>query len=879
MGTLDFFLTRHHEQLALWSHDAQAAAMQGHEPIAIELARYAGTARVYAEALSAWQDTAHQIRRREQADAARLSEALGACREQMARTEAQHTALAARWQAVGRSQAIIRFSPDGVILDANEPFLKLMGYELDDVRGQHHRMFVDAETRESPQYREFWNRLREGRFESARYKRVTRGGGEVWIQASYNPVTGPDGKVVEVVKLATDITAQMLEAADHTGQIEAIHRLQAVIEFDLSGCIQHANEVFCKAMGYRLDEIRGRHHSMFVDADYQGSAEYAAFWERLASGLPESGQFRRLGKGGKEVWIQASYNPIFGLDGKPFKVVKYAMDITAEKLRLADQEGQLAAIGKAQAVIEFDLKGRILHANENFCRATGYTLEEIKGQHHRIFVDPALRETAEYRAFWERLGAGQYDAGQYRRIGKNGQEVWIQASYNPIFDMTGKPFKVVKYASDITEQVCSARAFEVELDRVVGEASRGDFTQRFAVDGKQGVQRRTAEGVNQLLEASQLGLREVREVTANAVAGDFRARIDVAGKHGFFREMGEGTNALLDVVEHGLGTLQLALDALADGNLSHQITDDMAGTLNDLKQAFNGTVGKLRHVISEVRSNADSLASAATQVSGTSQSLAQGANEQAASVEETSAAMEQMSASIAQNADNAKVTDGMARKAVGEANEGGSAVGATVDAMKSIAGKIGIIDDIAYQTNLLALNAAIEAARAGEHGKGFAVVAAEVRKLAERSQVAAQEIGELAAGSVKTAERAGALLGEIVPAIRKTSDLVQEITAASDEQSTGVGQINTAMSQLTQLTQQNAAGSEELAATAEEMTGQAERLRSIIAFFQVGDMDEAPMQAGVNRFVTPASGGSGRRHASVDSTGDASKFRRMQAAH
>jgi len=681
-----------------------------------------------------------------------------------------------------------------------------------------------------------------------------------------------------VTQQAAQLTEALLGAQMVEAELAALGRSQAMISFDPTGKILDANENFCKALGYSIEEIRGQHHSMFVDPTYRASSDYRAFWDRLGAGHFDAGQYKRLGKGGREVWIHASYNPVMDAQGRVCKVLKIASDITADMLRRADVDGQLGAIGRSQAVIEFDLSGHILHANDNFLATTGYTLSDIKGQHHSMFVEPAYRESVEYRDFWSRLGRGLYDAGQYKRIGKGGKEVWIQASYNPILDMNGKPFKVVKYASDITDQVRAAQAFEAELDRVVGEASRGDFTQRFAVEGKQGVQRRTAEGVNQLLQASQQGLNEVREVTNNAVAGDFQSRIDVAGKHGFFREMGEGTNALLDVVEHGLGTLQEALDALAEGNLNHSITDNLTGSFDDLKQSFNGTVGKLRHVISEVRSNADSLASAATQVSGTSQSLAQGANEQAASVEETSAAMEQMSASIAQNADNAKVTDGMARKAAGEANEGGSAVGATVDAMKSIAGKIGIIDDIAYQTNLLALNAAIEAARAGEHGKGFAVVAAEVRKLAERSQVAAQEIGELAAGSVKTAERAGSLLGEIVPAIRKTSDLVQEITAASDEQSTGVGQINTAMSQLTQLTQQNAAGSEELAATAEEMTGQAERLRSIIAFFQVGAGDDLSAgQAPTRGAAGATAGAAARRGGASEPSVDGMKFRRMQS--
>ncbi|MDD3517778.1 MAG: methyl-accepting chemotaxis protein [Chromatiales bacterium] len=271
---------------------------------------------------------------------------------------------------------------------------------------------------------------------------------------------------------------------------------------------------------------------------------------------------------------------------------------------------------------------------------------------------------------------------------------------------------------------------------------------------------------------------------------------------------------------------------VAAGDLGVQV-NVRPGDNTSMLAAIRGMVEKLGQIIGEVRSAADNLSSASEQVSSTAQSMSQGASEQAASVEETSASVEQMSASISQNTENAKVTDGMASKAATEAVEGGEAVQKTVSAMKSIADKIGIIDDIAYQTNLLALNAAIEAARAGEHGKGFAVVAAEVRKLAERSQVAAQEIGELAGGSVEMAERAGKLLDEIVPSIKKTSDLVQEIAAGSQEQSSGVAQINTAMNQLNQITQQSASASEELAATAEEMSSQAEQLQSTMGFFKL----------------------------------------------
>ncbi|OIR03113.1 methyl-accepting chemotaxis protein III [mine drainage metagenome] len=310
--------------------------------------------------------------------------------------------------------------------------------------------------------------------------------------------------------------------------------------------------------------------------------------------------------------------------------------------------------------------------------------------------------------------------------------------------------------------------------------------------------------------------------------------------HSLLKQLGGEPDYAADIVRR-----------VADGDLALEVVtkkSDDQSMLYAMKQMVN----KLTQIVTEVKSGADALSSASEQVSATSQSLSQGASEQAAGVEETSASMEQMSASIGQNTENAKVTDGIASKSAKDANDGGEAVRATVEAMKAIADKIGIIDDIAYQTNLLALNAAIEAARAGEHGKGFAVVAAEVRKLAERSQVAAQEIGQLAGTSVKTAERAGTLLQEMVPNIRKTAELVQEITAASEEQAQGAGQINTAMSQLNQTTQQNASASEELSATAEEMNSQAEQLQQLMSFFRVEIGAQSPGAARNRPVVKPA---------------------------
>jgi methyl-accepting chemotaxis protein len=255
------------------------------------------------------------------------------------------------------------------------------------------------------------------------------------------------------------------ELADLRGQVQAIGRSQAVIEFALDGTIQTANENFLKAVGYSLEEVRGQHHRMFVEPAERETAAYQRFWTQLGHGEYQSGQFRRIAKGGREVWLQASYNPIFDGGGKPIKVVKYCTDVTDQKMRAADFEGQVKAIDKSQAVIEFELNGVIRNANENFLRTVGYSIDEIRGRHHRMFVEAAYAESAEYRAFWEKLGRGDYDAGVYRRLGKGHREIWLQASYNPIFDASGRPVKVVKYASDISAQ----KKLTERLSRVMAE--------------------------------------------------------------------------------------------------------------------------------------------------------------------------------------------------------------------------------------------------------------------------------------------------------------------------------------------------------------------------------------------------------------------------
>ncbi len=231
-------------------------------------------------------------------------------------------------------------------------------------------------------------------------------------------------------------------------ELSALSKSQAVIEFSMDGIIITANENFLSVMGYSLPEVQGKHHSIFIDSQLKNSQEYRQFWDTLNRGEFQAAEYKRIGKNGKEVWIQASYNPIIGPDGKPMKVVKYATDVSAQKLQNADYLGQINAIKKSQAVIEFNMDGTITDANDNFLNALGYSLQEIKGKHHSMFVEASYRLSVEYRQFWESLNRGEFQAAEYRRIGKGGKDVWIQASYNPIMDLNGKPFKVVKYATE-----------------------------------------------------------------------------------------------------------------------------------------------------------------------------------------------------------------------------------------------------------------------------------------------------------------------------------------------------------------------------------------------------------------------------------------------
>jgi methyl-accepting chemotaxis protein len=455
------------------------------------------------------------------------------------------------------------------------------------------------------------------------------------------------------------------------------------------------------------------------------------------------------------VWIQASYNPVLDPKGKPFKVVKFATDVTDQVLTAADHAAQVAAISRVQAVIAFDLNARVISANENFLSTVGYQLDEIVGKPHAIFCEPSYAASADYQGFWDKLRGGEYIAAEFQRFGKGGKEIWIQASYNPIFDASGRVIKVVKFATDITE-------------------------------------RKRAEGILSLLTQS--------------------------------------------------------LDRMAEGDLGGRINTSFTGQYEQLRQAFNQSLGRLDDIVSGLRETSGSLKIATAEILTGANDLSQRTTRQAATIEETSAAVEQLASTVSDNARRAGTANEKARQLASDAAEGGGVMDSATQAMSAIetssakiSNIIGLIDDIAFQTNLLALNASVEAARAGDAGKGFAVVAVEVRRLAQSAAQASAEVKvliEASAGEVRSGaqlvSQAAHKLGEILDGAGESSTLIEQIARANREQANALDEVAVAVRQMDEMTQHNAALVEQTNAAIEQTEAQANKLDQIVDVFRQG---------------------------------------------
>jgi methyl-accepting chemotaxis protein len=401
--------------------------------------------------------------------------------------------------------------------------------------------------------------------------------------------------------------------------IKAFDKSHAMIEFDPNGKILHANGLFLEAMGYTLNEVVGQHHSMFVEDAYRTSPAYVEFWQKLRNGNHQTADFKRIGKGRREVWLQASYDPVLGRDGRPYKVVKIATDITKSKMQAADYEGQIKAINKSQAVIEFKMDGTVITANDRFLAALGYRLEEIQGRHHSIFVDPAYRESGEYRTFWDNLRRGQYQAAEYQRIGKNGREVWIQATYNPILDPDGRPFKVVKFATDITQQVqdrlnraAISRKVDGGLDEIVQAVSTA--TEQAAGAASASVQTSTnvqtvAAGAEELVASVGEISRQIAEaskVSARAVDDAARTNRIVMQLADAAKRIGEVVKLIADIASQ---TNLLALNATIESARAGEAGKGFAVVAGEVKNLAAQTA----RATDEISSHIASVQSATTE--------------------------------------------------------------------------------------------------------------------------------------------------------------------------------------------------------------------------------------------------------------------------
>jgi methyl-accepting chemotaxis protein len=575
---------------------------------------------------------------------------------------------------------------------------------------------------------------------------------------------------------ADDVRREAFVGGAHlnAGMVAALDRSQAIIEFTPDGRIVCANKNFLSAMGYSLDEVRGQHHSMFVDPAYRLTPDYRAFWDKLGRGEFDSGRYKRFAKGGREIWIEATYNPILDAQGKPFRVVKFATDITTAELASNELKSKVAAIGKSQAVIEFNLDGTIITANENFLATVGYSASEIAGRHHSMFVDADYAKSGDYRLFWDRLARGEFIADKFKRVGRGAKEIWIQASYNPLLDLNGKPFKVIKFATDITG---------VEHERIASEKERA------------------ARAAEQAIVVTSLA-----DNLKALSGGDLTARI-ADPFAGDYEQLRSDFNAAMGRLQETMQTVLTSTGGISTGaGEISQAADDLSRRTEQQAASLEETAAALEEITATVRKTAQNAKEASAIVA-----TAKTAAEDGGRVVETAiTAMGQIEQSSKQITDIIGVIDEIAFQTNLLALNAGVEAARAGDAGKGFA-------VVASEVRALAQRSS-DAAR-------------EIKTLIKASS---EHVGS----GVKLVGESGQALKRIVDQVVEINTLVTEMAQAAQQQSTGIEEVNTAVTQMDQVTQQNAAMVEESTAAARNLATETNELSDLVSFFSVGDAPE-----------------------------------------
>lgn len=497
--------------------------------------------------------------------------------------------LQAEDEALNASFGVVECNLDMKILECNDLFAQPLGYKQDELIGKPITDIVSPEVARSKEYQALWEALARGERKVTQIKRVSRSGNELWYQGTYAPIKTPEGKTFKVIIYSVDITEEKNRNANYEGQIQAIRKAQTVLEMDMNGIITDVNDVFCHTSGYQRSEIIGKNLTVLLNDKFRNSSEFREFGDRLKRGETVSGEFKLLGKGDKEFWISANYNPILDLNLKPFKVVKYGSEITQIKKERADNEGQLSSINRSIGKVEYGLDGLITKVNDIFCLQTGYSAGDLIGKHHDVLVTKTVITSSSYQDFWKKLNAGEFVSGIYETVGKDGKQVWLNASYNPILDENGIPYKVVHFAIDITQQkltesnLASAVA---ETKDVIDSAKLGDLSSRVSLIGKDGEVAELCKGVNALLDNMAEMVSQVLEAVeaVNAAAS----------------EIAKGNNDLSSRTEEQASSLQQTTSSMSDLAITVKQNAGNAKEANELAAKASGVAEKGGEVVGEV---------------------------------------------------------------------------------------------------------------------------------------------------------------------------------------------------------------------------------------------------------------------------------------